>query len=64
MVWWGAPNGRVVTKAVPSPVRFGIAGGLVVSRRASSLVKIPRDRDGRNFTLRGEEAQCGVCESD
>src|SRR5262245_39819652 len=49
MVWCGARNGRVVTKAVRSPVRPAtlwirmvsmvsarvIAGGMVVSRRAS-----------------------------
>ena len=48
-VWWGARNGRVVTKAIRSPVRPAtlwirvvsmasardIAGRMVVSRRAS-----------------------------
>jgi hypothetical protein len=59
----GARNGRVVTNAVRAPVRpatrwmrvvsmasaRGIAGRMVVSRRASILGKIPRDGDGHQF---------------
>jgi hypothetical protein len=55
IVWWGARNGRVVTRAVRSPVRPAtrwmrvvstasarvIAGRMVVSRRASMDLPAP-----------------------
>jgi hypothetical protein len=55
MVWWGARHGRVVTRAVRSPVRPAtrwirvvsmalgkvIAGRMVVSRRASIDLPAP-----------------------
>jgi hypothetical protein len=55
MVWWGARNGRVMTRAVRAPVRpatrwmrvvprasaRGVAGRMVVSRRASIDVPAP-----------------------
>jgi hypothetical protein len=65
IVWWGARNGRVVTKAVRSPGRpatrwmrvMSMASGrvssgrMVVCRCPSSVVKIPLYRDRRNFSL-------------
>jgi hypothetical protein len=80
IVWWGARNGRVVTNAVRSPVSpatrwmrvvsiasgRGIAGSIVVSRRASidlpapESARIPFRRSFRRETDVGPSLAAGL----